>query len=139
MTQQAIVEFGPFRLDLAHPRLWRDEVKVELRPMSLAVLGYLVAHADRVVTKEELISQVWAGQQVSEVSVRVCVREIRQALGETAAAPRHLQGSGANYKWKTNESEFRVVSHAARTASQTCGTRAPGEQRVERSNWRFLI
>ena len=94
MTPQAIVEFGPFRLDLAHPRLWQDEVKVELRPMSLAVLGYLAAHSGQVVTKQELISQVWAGQQVSEVGVRVCVREIRQALGETATTPRYLHTMG---------------------------------------------
>jgi predicted ATPase len=57
----------------------------------LAVLRYLVAQAGRLVTKAELRQHVWGGTHVSDTVLRVCVQEIRAALGDTAAAPQYLE------------------------------------------------
>jgi hypothetical protein len=61
------IPFGPFCLDVTHGRLWRGDQDLGLRPRSLAVLHYLVAHAGRLVTKAELRRQVWAGTHVTEL------------------------------------------------------------------------
>ena len=50
--------FGPFRLDLAQAGLWRAEQPVPLRPKTLALLAYLVAHAGQLVTEEALLDAV---------------------------------------------------------------------------------
>ena len=47
------------RLDLQGEGLWRGTEAVRLRPKSLAVLRYLVAHPGRVVSKNELLEAVW--------------------------------------------------------------------------------
>jgi DNA-binding winged helix-turn-helix (wHTH) protein len=39
-------------------------VPVPLRPKECDVLAYLLAHRDRVVSKGELLEQVWPGQFV---------------------------------------------------------------------------
>jgi len=86
--------FGPFRLETPPGRLWRGDQVIPLRPRSLAMLRYLVAHPGRLVTKDEVQQHVWAGTHVSDSVLRVSVREIRQALGDAAAAPRYLETVG---------------------------------------------
>jgi hypothetical protein len=61
------IPLGPFGLDVIHGRLWRGEQVIGLRPRSLAVLCYLVAHPGRLVTKAELRRRVWAGTHVTEL------------------------------------------------------------------------
>ena len=48
------------------------------------MLRYLVAQARGLVTKAELRQHVWGGTHVSDTVLRVCVQEIRAALGDTA-------------------------------------------------------
>jgi DNA-binding winged helix-turn-helix (wHTH) protein len=94
MTQEHQITFGPFRLDLTQGRLWRGDQVIPLRPRSLALLGYLAAHAGRLVSKAEVHAQVWAGTHVTDTVVRVSVREIRAALGDPAEVPRYLETVG---------------------------------------------
>jgi two-component system OmpR family response regulator len=50
--------FDAFRLEPPPGGLWRGDVRIALRPRSLAMLRYLVAHAGRLVTKAELRQHV---------------------------------------------------------------------------------
>ena len=86
--------FGPFHLDGTQGRLWQGEQAIALRPQALAMLRYLVEHPGRLVTKAELRQHVWAGAHVTDTVLRVSVHEIRQALGDVAAAPRYLETVG---------------------------------------------
>ena len=102
MAPEPLITFGPFRLELATPqaRLWRGEQALTLRPRSLAVLRYLVAHPGRLVTKAELRQHVWAGMHVTDTVLRVCIRDIRAALDDAAAAPQYLETVGSQgYRW----------------------------------------
>src|SRR5262245_15161769 len=83
--------FDAFRLEPPPGGLWRGDTMIALRPRSLAVLRYLVAHAGRLVTKAELRQHVWGSAHVSDTVLRVCVQEIRVALGDAAAAPQYLE------------------------------------------------
>ena len=94
MEQEHHLAFGPFLLDGTQGRLWRGDQGIALRPRSLAMLRYLVAHPGRLVTKAEVRQHVWAGTHVTDTVLRVCVQEIRAALGDAAAAPRYLETVG---------------------------------------------
>jgi DNA-binding winged helix-turn-helix (wHTH) protein/predicted ATPase len=83
-------QFGPFRLDFQNERLWREGAEIVLRPKSFAVLRYLVAHAGRLVTRDEVLQAVWPGIVVSEAVLTVCIGEIRQALGDDRQAPQYV-------------------------------------------------
>jgi tetratricopeptide (TPR) repeat protein len=64
------------------------------------MLRYLAEHPGRLVTKAELHQHVWAGMHVSDTVIRVCIREIRVALGDAAKASQYLQTvSGQGYRW----------------------------------------
>ena len=94
MEQEEQVVFGPFRLDLPAGRLWRGAREIALRARARAVLCYLVAHPGRVITREELAQHVWVGTHVSKTALRVCVWEIRQALGDQVALPQYIETVG---------------------------------------------
>ena len=94
MDQEHWLAFGPFRLETTQGRLWRGEQVIPLRPRSLAMLCYLVAHPCRLVTKAEVRQHVWAGTHVTDTVLRVSVQEIRAALGDAAAAARYLETVG---------------------------------------------
>jgi DNA-binding winged helix-turn-helix (wHTH) protein len=92
--EQGPPAFGPFHLDDTQGRLWQGDQPIALRPQSLALLRYLVAHPGRLVRKAEVRQHVWAGTHVSDTVLRVSVHEIREALGDVAAAPRYLATGG---------------------------------------------
>ncbi len=74
---------GEFTLDLSQGCLRRGEAEVALRPKSFALLHYLVTHAGRLVTKDELLSEIWPNVIVTEDSLTRCISEARAALGDT--------------------------------------------------------
>src|SRR5262245_34156507 len=83
--------FGPFCLDPLDKRLRRGPKAVPLTPKAFDVLHDLVRHAGRLVTKRQLLDDVWPGVHVGEAVLKVCVREIRRALGDAAGAPRFVE------------------------------------------------
>jgi len=60
---------------------------VAISPKAFDVLHYLVIHPDRLITKDMLLDTLWAEMAVSDAVVRVAIRELRQALGDTAQIP----------------------------------------------------
>src|SRR5690349_2248137 len=89
-AQKDYWEFLPFRLDKANATLWRDNRVVPLRPKSFAALCYLVERRGQLVTKDELLDAVWRNRCVGEAVLKVCINELRQALGDDAQAPVYL-------------------------------------------------
>jgi hypothetical protein len=83
-------QFGPFRLDSDNACLWHDAQALPLTPKAFGVLHYLVAHPDRLVTKDALFEALWPETAVSDAALRVCIGELRKALGETAHTPHYI-------------------------------------------------
>jgi DNA-binding winged helix-turn-helix (wHTH) protein/predicted ATPase len=82
--------FGPFRLDPANACLWRGDQLIALRPKPFAVLSLLVTHAGQLVTKETLFEAIWPETAVSDTVLKICIRQIRQALGDAAQIPQFI-------------------------------------------------
>jgi DNA-binding winged helix-turn-helix (wHTH) protein/tetratricopeptide (TPR) repeat protein len=83
--------FGDFSFDVESGLLSRDGVPVKIQPKPLALLAHLIANRDRVVSKEELLEQLWPGVTVSEQAMSSALRDLRRALDETAEQPRAIQ------------------------------------------------
>ena len=76
-------EFGEFRLDADEKILWRRDSIADITPKALEVLLVLVKNAGRIVEKEEIFRQVWAGSFVEEANLSHHVFRLRKILGET--------------------------------------------------------
>src|SRR5581483_10290221 len=80
-----------FRLDEVNQCLWRGEARVSLTPKPFAVLRYLVAHAGRLVTHDELLTAIWPETYVQPEVLRRYILEIRRALSDQAGRPRFVE------------------------------------------------
>jgi len=84
------LRFPPFRLDQDNACLWRGTKEVRLTPKAFAVLQCLAERYGQLVTKDFLLENVWPGTVVGDAVLKVCVREIRKALGDRVGAPRFV-------------------------------------------------
>ncbi len=84
------LRFGPFLLDADRRRLERDGVEIPLQPKVFDTLCYFVGSPGRVITRDELLSQLWPDTYVGEAALTRCVKEIRRALGDQSKAPRFV-------------------------------------------------
>src|SRR5262245_47640366 len=83
--------FQAFRLDEVNQCLWRGDTRVSLMPKPFAVLRYLVEHAGRLVTHDELLTAIWPETYVQPEVLRRYILEIRRALSDQAGVPRFVE------------------------------------------------
>src|SRR6266496_3551651 len=76
--------FGSFELQPAERRLLRDGSAVPLRPRAFDLLAALVNRAGHLVTKDDLLDQVWPKMVVEEAALHVQVSALRKVLGADA-------------------------------------------------------
>src|SRR6476646_5607213 len=82
MPRSAVYRFGPFELDGAEYRLLRNGVEVPLQLKAFETLCILVEHAGRLLTKDDLLRQLWPGTIVEENNLNKNISMLRKALGE---------------------------------------------------------
>ncbi|MEN8235895.1 MAG: response regulator transcription factor [Actinomycetota bacterium] len=86
-----ILEVGELRLDLDSHEATLDGRTLELTARAFDLLAYLAANQGRLVSKRELLAEVWRQPYGgADKTVDVHVSWLRKALGETAAEPRYL-------------------------------------------------
>ena len=83
--------FGDYRLDTQRYELSYRNQPIKLRPKVFHVLSYLIAHRDRVVSKDELLEQVWPNQFIGDGSLNACLMAVRKAVGDNGQAQRCIQ------------------------------------------------
>jgi TolB-like protein/DNA-binding winged helix-turn-helix (wHTH) protein/Flp pilus assembly protein TadD len=83
--------FKAFRLDTANHILWRDGERVPIAPKGFDVLAYLVTHAGRVVTQDEILEALWPETYVNPEVLRKYILEIRKALGDRPNNPEFIE------------------------------------------------
>ena len=91
MSASQILQFAPFRLDLADERLWHAHEVVRLTPKAFAVLRCLIVQPGQLVTKDCLMDMVWPETATSESTLAGCIWELRQALGDSARTPQYIE------------------------------------------------
>ena len=87
----AAYRFGPFSVDRAGYRITRGDTALDVTPKLLDLLIHLLDHAGTLVTKEALLDALWPGANVTDNALAQAVSELRQALGDDAAAPQYIK------------------------------------------------
>jgi DNA-binding winged helix-turn-helix (wHTH) protein/Tol biopolymer transport system component len=111
-------EFGSFRLDPAERLLLRAGEHVSLTPKAFDLLVYLVDHAGRLVTKQELMSALWPNTFVEEANLAFTVSALRKALGDGQDGEQFIQTvptRGYRFVAPVTHDENRPVSSTSET------------------------
>src|SRR5918912_2366360 len=83
--------FGDYALDTQLYELRHTGQPCKLEPRVFNVLAYLLQHRDRVVTKDELLEQLWPGRFVSEAALTSRLMAARRAIGDRGREQRLIQ------------------------------------------------
>jgi TolB-like protein len=94
--------FTEFEIDAARQELRRGGATVHLEPQVFAVLLHLVRHRDRVVSRDELIEEIWQGRVISDAALSSRINAARRALGDSGAKQDFIR--------TTHKRGFRFVS-----------------------------
>ena len=80
-----IIRFGNFILDLDAQSLSTGDSSIRLRSKLCLVLEYLVTHKNRLISRDELITQIWQGNSYTgeqAVTHSIChLRKLLSSLG----------------------------------------------------------
>ncbi len=91
VASRQIYEFGEFRLDATRRLLQKNGESVPLTHKAFEMLAMLVENRGRVVTKEELLSEIWPDTFVEEGSLARNISVLRKTLGEQPGEHQFIQ------------------------------------------------
>jgi pimeloyl-ACP methyl ester carboxylesterase/DNA-binding winged helix-turn-helix (wHTH) protein len=122
--------FGDCEVDVGRRELRRDGGTVAVEPQVFDVLVHLIRHRDRVVTKEELLDEVWGDRFVGESALTSRIKAARRAVGDDGTTQRIIRTlHGHGYRFVAELSE-RPDARAMRS-SNVVETNGRARQRVQ--------
>ncbi len=86
-----MTHFPPFKFDPEDRTLWRGAAEVPLTPKASDLLACLLRARGAWVSRSAILSTVWPDTHVQPENVKVLVREIRRALGDSIASPAFIR------------------------------------------------
>jgi pimeloyl-ACP methyl ester carboxylesterase len=92
-----LYRFGDFELDTAQRELRFDRLVRPLQPKVYIVLEYLLRHRERVVSKQEMLENLWPDVYVSEGSLQRAVSLVRSAIDDDGSRIRTVIGRGYRF------------------------------------------
>src|SRR4051794_14977097 len=83
-------QFGPFRLLVDQRVLSVHGIPISLGQRAFDILSVLVRRHGHLVTKDELMDEVWPGVIVEENNIQVHISALRKVLGTDGDPKRYL-------------------------------------------------
>jgi DNA-binding winged helix-turn-helix (wHTH) protein len=90
-TDRVIYRFGDCELDERRQELRRGGDPCHLEPQVFAVLAYLVRHRDRMVSRTELLDEIWGSRFVTDSALASRVKAARRAVGDSGRDQRVIR------------------------------------------------
>ena len=90
LNSPAVLQFGPYAF---HPRqrlILNGDQPLLMGGRALDILQVLVQRAGSVVSKDELIAEVWPTSVVEDINLRVHIAALRRALGDGQNGQRYI-------------------------------------------------
>ena len=95
-SQSQVIQFADFEADLHSGELYQDGTRIKIQQRPFKVLSILLESPGEVVTRDELRRRIWPADTFVDFdhSLAVAVNKIREALADSAEAPRFIETVG---------------------------------------------
>ena len=91
LTPVMKLKFGNIAVDFLRAEFFKSGKAIALAAKEAELLRFLVNHRGQVLSREQILTQVWSGQQfITERTVDVHVAWLRQKLEDNPESPRHI-------------------------------------------------
>lgn len=88
---ESVVAFGDVVVDLATKTVTRAGSRVHLTPTEWRMLEHLARHPGALVTRQDLLKEIWGSAQVSDSGyLRLYMSQLRKKLESEPSSPVHL-------------------------------------------------
>jgi len=91
MLNRMLYAFDDMQLDLTKMELRKGGLVSRVEPQVFALVGFLVQHRDRVVSKDEILEKIWEGRVVTDSALSSRIKSARRALGDNGKAQRLIK------------------------------------------------
>ena len=101
-----LYRFDNFELDTDSFELRQDGSPRHVEPLVFDLIRFLTENPDRIVSRDEIIAQVWDGRFVSDATVSSCIKSARKALGDSGEQQtfiRTVRGRGFQFIGKIEQ------------------------------------
>jgi len=99
-VDDVVYECGDLRVDPANRRLSRAALEVPLEPKAFAALLVLLARADELVTRDQLLDAVWGHRHVTPATLNRVMVLLRRVFDDDPEHPRYIETvHGAGYRF----------------------------------------
>ncbi len=85
------VRFGDYAFDRVSRLLYRRNKELALPPRAVGVLACLIDRAGEIVSKQELLDEVWKDAYVTDTSLAEAISLLRQTLQDEVQRPQFIQ------------------------------------------------
>ena len=121
--------FGPYRVDARDRLLYRDDEVVPLAPKVFDTLLIFLTSSGRVLSKEELMKQLWPDTFVEEGTLTQYISLLRKALADNGEWVENLPRRGYRFKAPVEECVDGGPDETAVTSAE------PARQKWVRPRW----
>ncbi|REJ76116.1 MAG: hypothetical protein DWQ47_10875 [Acidobacteria bacterium] len=84
-------QFADFRLCPATRKIFKQDRELRIGDRDLDVLLFLVSNRPKVMSKDDIIEEVWAGTAVEDNSVERAIGSVRKLLGDSPKESRFIK------------------------------------------------
>ena len=86
-----VIRFADVTVDVGAREVRRDGVLIDVQPQVFDVLLWLIEHRSRVVSKDELLDEVWEHRFVTESALTSRIKSARRAIGDNGRDQRMIR------------------------------------------------
>ncbi len=111
-SQGEVFQFDEFELDVAGFELRCEGEPIALEPQVFGLLSYLVQNRERLVSKDELLDELWGHRFVSESALATQIKSLRKAVGDDGRSQRVIKTiHGRGYRFVAELKQMAAVAH----------------------------
>ena len=88
---ESVLSVGPFRYICDEMRLQKDGVEVPLSSKESFLMKYFLSNLNKVLTKEQIYSQIWGNHVVDDNTIMVHIRRLRVKIEDDPNQPVYLK------------------------------------------------
>jgi len=82
---------GDLRVDFARQRVFKGELRLELKAMEYKLLAYLIKNKNHIVSKHDIFRNVWEQSFTADNTLNVHIRHLREKIEDDPKNPRYIK------------------------------------------------
>jgi len=90
-TDDRIVHIGNADFDMRKATIIKNGSHIGLKAMEFKLLVYMLKNKNRVIPKDEFFEKIWETDYVSDVTLNVHIRHLREKIEDDAGAPTFIK------------------------------------------------